>query len=355
MASESIFPIPPPYRDILLPMEVIMISIAIEIAFFFFLKYWRNKKNSVPSMIEFDWAVIFASFGLMFTFYIVSDYFALNRGFFLLFGYMSFAIGGLLFAFHVELTRITNTKYIFTIIVVFIIGLILFTAFFIPDLVRIIGNLCFFPVIIILIIYLRKLTKTIRSYYRFFWIGFAGIFILFFGYLGTTDEVIRTFTLYARVISDIFIIGGMVMVGFFVNLMPKTLEIGWDKKIKYIILIDEASGICMYNENFQEKTEINEVLLSGALASIQIFLGEAMTSKKKVKVISQKDDVFIIEHGKRVMGVLIAEQELEILKYHLSQLVKEFEVFFHITMDDWRGDTGLFLPTKNIIKRIFST
>ncbi|MHC1591032.1 MAG: hypothetical protein ACXQS8_03030 [Candidatus Helarchaeales archaeon] len=113
--------------------------------------------------------------------------------------------------------------------------------------------------------------------------------------------------------------------------------------------------MCLYNENFQKKAAIDEELLSGAISSIETFLDEAMKDAQKLEVISQKEDVFIFEHGDQVIGVLVVEKEYNIFKYLLKKFVMQFENYFQSALQEWSGNIDLFKPSKNLVNEIFTT
>ncbi|MHC1591033.1 MAG: hypothetical protein ACXQS8_03035 [Candidatus Helarchaeales archaeon] len=233
--TEVIYPIPAPHRFFLLPIEIMAIGVAFEISAYFLFKYIRNRKNGEPSLIELDWNILFAAFGFILSFYIISDYFAPIeeiRRFWLIFGYISFAIGGVLFSLHVERVKTLHTKYVFTIICAAILASFITISLVLPEYVQYVAYTTFFPVVGILVFYLRKLTRLVRNHYRFYWLGLAGILILFIGYMCTVDLAVETLSIYSRYIGYVAVIIGFVLVGFFFNSMPPTLEIGWEDKIK---------------------------------------------------------------------------------------------------------------------------
>ena len=135
--------------------------------------------------------------------------------------------------------------------------------------------------------------------------------------------------------------------------IPSLAELGWDTKIKYIILTTET-GISLYTEQFQERKEIDDLLVSGAVWGIQAFLQNVLSEKAQLKVISKGSDVILREEGKYVIGLLIVEQELEILKYLLKQLVTRFEELYADVLENWRGEIDLFPATKLLVSEIFS-
>ena len=85
------FPIEEPYRELILNLEVVILFTCLEFATFFLYKYWRNRKESNPSIVELDWGIIFFSLGVANVFYVLSDFYELDRLLFSSYGYFSLA------------------------------------------------------------------------------------------------------------------------------------------------------------------------------------------------------------------------------------------------------------------------
>ncbi len=349
------FPIVGPYRDLLMALELIIIFIVLQNSLYFFQKYRNNKKNEVPSFVEFDWGIIFLTYAITSIAYIFSAFFYVIRVHFLFIGYISVATGGLIFSYSVESTKTVNTKYFFTLFTTCVI-ILLITIFVVAEsLLQTFAYLAMGPAFTLLFFYFFKVSKKLWTGYKLHSIGlFLGVTLWFVGYMGTSDVAVGLFGgLYIRVIGDLGIICGMLLIGIFLNYIPSLSEIGWQQKIKYILILTH-SGICVYNENFREKRELREIILAGALSGIKLYMEETLKSFPKLKTISKENEVFLLEEGKYIIGVLVVEQELEILKYFLKKIVYEFEEFFQDILKNWNGDTNIFKPTKNIVNNILS-
>lgn len=355
------FPITGPYRSIILPLEIIMIGIILQISTYFFLKFLKSKKESIPSVVEFDWGILFLSFGTAYLMFIVSDFFYVKRELFLTFGYVCFGIGGSIYAYHIESTKIINTRFFFFGFTNFMIFLYLLTIFLAPSMVQIVASITALAAIFLLLTYFIKVMKKIWVKYKLNSIGLLlGFFLWFLGFIATADISVKLFnSLNIRILGDMIILIGLCILGLSLNSIPSLSEIGWKEQIKYIILLSN-SGICLYNENFKEKkrmeeSEIDENALAGALAALKLFLEENLKKEySKLKMISKEKDVFLMEEGDFIIGVLIVEQELEILRFFLKKIVRQFEEFFYEALRNWNGNVDLFKPTKSIINKIFS-
>ncbi|MDD1776772.1 MAG: hypothetical protein LUQ65_01280 [Candidatus Helarchaeota archaeon] len=349
------FPIEEPYRELLLNLEVVILFTCLELSIFFLFKYWRNRKESNPSIVELDWGIIFFSFGVANIFYILSDFYELDRLLFSSYGYFCLAIGIIIFLFHIEYKKMLNTRFILTIsfaayaVTVFIIFLIA------PSLMKTAIYSCAIFAFGIVFSYLIVIIKRIWNNYRAYSLGlFSGTVLFMLGFAATSDIAINVFNgFWIRGAGDIAIFIGLLLIGFFLSYIPSLAEIGWQDKIKYIIFTTQ-NGVGLYSENFREKKEINEVLVAGALWGIQVFL-KTILIDSHLKVLSKGSDVILMEYGQKIVGILIVQQELEILKSILKKMVMEFEQFYATILQNWDGDLKIFRPTRHLIAQLFST
>ena len=344
-----------PYREILLTLELVIIFITLEISIYFYNKYLYNRKNSIPSVVELDWGILFGSFAITFAAYLYADFFASYRDLFIVIGYFMLGFGAFLFFYHIESSKTKKPKFIFTPLFG-CIPIILVVLFLIaPSIMQSVAMPIILLAYVVLIAYFLMIVKRIWSVYKLYSIGFLfGIVLWFIGFMCTSDLAITLLQgFHVRVIGDIAIISGMGLIGFFLNSIPSLAEIGWQKKIKYVILTAH-SGVCLYHENFQEKQPIREVLLAGALAGLNIFVGTVMKGNEKLRVISKGHDIFLLHEGNYITGILVVEQELEILKYLLDKLVTQFEDFYQNILSNWKRDIEVFKPTEHLINSIFS-
>ncbi|MHA1264022.1 MAG: hypothetical protein ACTSRS_02205 [Candidatus Helarchaeota archaeon] len=351
------YPITGIYREPLLTIELLLIFIFMELSIYFFSCYLLNKKKDVPSVVELDWAIMFGSFGITYIFYVMGDFFAadfrLDRGLFIVLGYLTLVIGGAIFLYHVERSRTFYTGYKLAALALSFAAVFIGLYLFSPDILQLVGSGLSFFAFGIIILYFLIIIHKIWYFYKIHSIGlFIGIFLWIIGYMGATDIASEFFGgFFIRVISDLAIIVGMLFVGFFVNSIPSLNTIGWQDKIKYVMLITK-SGVTVYSENFQEHKQVNSVLVAGTLYGIDAFF-KNIIKNAKLKVITQGTDVILIEEGELVTGILVTEQNLELFHYLLKKLVLQFEFYYLRLLMKWGGDTTLFMPTQFLIKKIF--
>jgi len=180
-----------------------------------------------------------------------------------------------------------------------------------------------------------------------------GIVFWLAGFSGNSDIAIDLFNgFYIRVIGDILIITGMILVGFFLNSIPTLAELGWQKKLKYIIMTTPG-GVGLFIENFQERKPIDELLIAGALSGINIFMDTMMKDPGKIRVISRGQEKFLLHEGKYTIGILVVEEELEILKYLLKEFVRQFEDFYKPILENWTGSVEIFNSSRFLVDHIF--
>jgi hypothetical protein len=350
------YPIASPYREILIPLEMAIVFVFLEISSYFFYRYLKNKRNKMPSVVELDWGIIFGVFGIAFISYIMGDnFFTNNRPVYLILGYMALNIGGILFFYHVESLKPQKHKFKFTLLFLIVLFIFIITYFFFPSILQLVASTASFLAYSGLIIYFLVIVKRIWAFYRLYSIGlFLGIIFWLVGYAGNTDAAITIFGgFYIRVLGDVVILIGMILVALFLNSIPSLGELGWQKKIKNVILTTKG-GVGLFVENFQDRQPLDEVLVAGALTGISIFIKSVMNSNGKIHVISKGNDKFLFYEGKSVIGILLVEQDLEILKYLLKELVRQFEEFYSTILDKWTGNIELFKPTKYLVDSIFS-
>jgi hypothetical protein len=346
------FPITGNYRVLLLTLEILSIAIFMEIGFFFLRKYYHNKKTSYTNVVHFAWAVLSLSYAISWIFYIIGDYYG-HRDTYLFVGYISLCIGALVFSYQIESKKLVKTKYLFTIFAIAVFSSLILSMIFFPDWTQTIASLASIPAFGIILVYFYTLIKTVWNTYKISSIGLiTGILCWIIGYSGTTDTAVSLFGgFYIRALSDFLVIIGLIILGFSLKIIPSVDEFLWQENLKYIILTTKW-GVCVYNQNYREKRELNEVLLSGALAAVREFLKDTLDKESGLKVVSKGEEYYLIEEGEYIVGILIVKKELRILKIYLKRIIREFESFFRESLVNWSGNIETFAPTKDLINNI---
>ena len=347
------YPIINEYRPLLYTLETIVMVIFLELSLYFFFKYSQKKKKGIKTYVELNWALICLTFSIGYALFMLEEYFYVHRPLFISLAYLSFCIGGLIFSYRVESSKELKTKYLFTIICSIMPFFILFLFIAMPSNLQTFASLMASPAYALLGLYFTIAIKRIWGHYKLLSLGFLFGIALWLGGFALTSQVVMNFfgTLMIRVVGNIIMIIGTSMFGVFLTTLPSLDEIGWQDKIKYVIITNH-SGKCIYNENIKTKKEINEVLLGGYLSGLQALIKTTMKDTSSLKSISKENEAFLIEEGNNILAIMIVEQELSLLNYHLKQLVDKFEEFFKDTLVNWKGSTAIFMPTKQLLRDI---
>ncbi|MFX0100982.1 MAG: hypothetical protein ACFFCS_15510 [Candidatus Hodarchaeota archaeon] len=345
-------------------IEAFIIYVALHVALLFFKKYKTTQDKARVNVMYLAWCSLFICFAITIFFFIIADYFTAvedDRYFFLQFGYVSLATGGLFFLFHIEKIGFVNTKRLFTVIfgILFAILIVLlvisqFISMF--DIIQTFSFVFLVPSVGLIIVYTYKVNKLIRGKLKVFSsLMIAGLFILILGYVGNTDFALENIGLYLRVIADFLQILGIVFVGIFFGLLPGWKELEWVSSLHSLFVIYKG-GTHVFQYDFQEKegVKLDPMMVAGTLETTRSILNEAIkTASKELKVLDVGDKKILIQQGGYVSIALIANQDLESLRYLLHSFIVEFEGFFVSVLPDWEGDVEMFAPTKVLVKKIF--
>ena len=347
------YPIMGEYRNLLFTLETIVFVIFLELSLYFFYKYSQKRKEGMQPYVELNWAIIFLTFSIGMVLFIFEEYLYVHRPLFLSIAYLCFCVGGAIFSYRAESSKELKTKYFFTILCCITPIAVVILFFVIPTQLQSFSALMATPAYILLILYFSIAIRKIWGHYKLLSIGFLVGIVLWLGGFALTSQIALDIfgTLLIRVIGNILMIIGTILFGVFLTILPSLDEIGWQDKIKYIILTTH-SGKCLYNENIRKKKEINEVLLGGYLTGLQIFIKTMMKDDSSLKSISKEKEAFLIEEGKDILAIMIVEKELHLLQYHLKKLVQKFEEFFKEPLANWKGDSAIFKPTKHLLREI---
>ncbi len=340
-------------REIAMVVEGILILLCWQFSVYFSYKYYRNVKDQKLSRNELDWALFFVSFGFTHFFYQFADYYPVDHQFFSFLGYISMGIGIFLFTTHLEKIKTIQTKWVFPAITFIILLSFIITYIYDPRLPQTLAIILIIPATIIIPYFIFRMFKTLSRRYQFYTIGlFGGLSFILVGNLGASDVAVSIFGTYIRILASLLMILGISLLALFFNILPSLSELNWYDKLKYIIIIDQT-GICLYDEDFQEKTRLNKRLLAAALFNVHEFLDQMTKGFKKLKILEKGDEFFILEYGQQVIGVLVTTELLESLKYLLRSFVIEFENFYSDILKSWNGDARMFLPTSQLTSKIF--
>ncbi|MBD3341939.1 MAG: hypothetical protein GF353_22750 [Candidatus Lokiarchaeota archaeon] len=366
------FPINGPLRIPLLTIEWIFIIICVQLSCIFLFRYFKREKE-LRNLQELGYFSLLMGFSVMWFFYIISDYYASDeivspflgfwavgseRYLYLNLGYFTIMVGALFFLYFIEKYKFVFIKrYLFTIL--FLIYAILFILLFLID-IRIPQNITymFWPLFILFFfLYLVDFGRRVKNRKTLFY-GvlklFPGIVLLLVGFLFTTDALINVFGLEIRLFGAVFQLIGIVLLSIFFMSLPPFSEFDWQDKLESLYIINMA-GIGLYFKDFKKRgAKLDQNLISSALSSINIVLKGLTKESKGFSVIKKKRNIILIYQGKYVFGVLICNEELNIAKLVLKDLIEKFETIYANILVDWDGELSVFSPTENIVREIFS-
>lgn len=139
-------------------------------------------------------------------------------------------------------------------------------------------------------------------------------------------------------------------------------ERNWASAIKELYVLS-YSGVCVYNYDFlrksqpkekENKREIDEDLISGALSGIITIISEITQSKRYIKKIDKEGNHLLFSFGKFHIVALITTNDLPILYKKLETFSGAFEQKFSKELKKFQGNIQPFQEAKYLVKKYFS-
>ncbi|MFX1297050.1 MAG: hypothetical protein ACFFD2_19635 [Promethearchaeota archaeon] len=120
-----------------------------------------------------------------------------------------------------------------------------------------------------------------------------------------------------------------------------------------IIIIDKKTGICLYNQAFQE-TGTDSNLLSGFISAIQHFGSEISQEATSVKKIEYAGFEINLEDGQLSRAALILKGTApDVLRKNLTTFIKEFESIYGLKVQNHKGDVSFFQDSHILVEKYF--
>lgn len=350
------------YGDVLLIMESIIVFIGYQFGFTFLRRYVRREKDKKNYMIL-AWSLLFIAFSTTLFFYIIADFFILDldvlRPQVVNFGYISIVVGSISFSFYAE--REMRSKFFpFTLIILaFFVALIIDLFLNFID-TSVIGYLSEIPIIILIFIYVNKFTAPIRSKWKFNVIGFIiGLIFVLTGFMFCSDIGLSIW-IGARLLGDIFVIVGMLLISFLFFGLPSLSEAKWmENFLNSHLYAIHKSGACIYEYDFSGQKEKKEdsderaQIITGGLTGITQILANMIESNERLEVVEVEDKKLLFTYGKYITVVLIVDEKLKILQAKLNEFMNYIEEFFASSFESWKGEVQQFQILNNTIKEKF--
>ncbi len=347
------------FRDIAVGFKITEAAFILLFAIIFMMRIKNKEETRNQKEIYFGTAIFLIC-------YVFSDFFFLMAYYGQIFYVLSFyyenwkmatcigIAGTAFFIFTIEknidIIKRLNTRYAFTIISIVVL---IITILINVEISRIIAYLSLpFVFLIVLIFHFYIFLKAPQEYKRDLFLSFIGFFIFLASYTLPTEIARSILSLPLEgllVISAVFVIFG---VGLYTFTVPPNAELEWHQKILEIIVIHSQKGLNLFDYSFGTVSGGTD-LIAGGLFGISSIIQEMTRSETKLKIIKQERANILLEHGTHVTIALISIEDLQILRKKLKHLIILFESLFKDILDDWKGDTSIFQPTKALIEEVF--
>ncbi|MHA1232348.1 MAG: hypothetical protein ACTSRP_15490, partial [Candidatus Helarchaeota archaeon] len=143
---------------------------------------------------------------------------------------------------------------------------------------------------------------------------------------------------------------GAVVAGYKIN--QKWRERNWERKIDRLYVIHAHDGVAIY-ERALTKKQMDSQLVSAALMGITGMVKELTASKKKLKAIDHMDKKVIFEYGDKIIGAILAEEDLPIIRKKLREFIYLFEIKYQAQLLGWTGDLSIFKNIDKLTNQVF--
>ncbi|NVM29237.1 MAG: hypothetical protein HWN65_10400 [Candidatus Helarchaeota archaeon] len=360
-----------PLRLPLLTIEWIFAVILLELGLYFLIKYMRQEKQLRTSK-GMGYSAFFFDFSLTWFYLIIGNYYASEkiesiflwdqgsmRALFINFSYLCLITACLLFAFSMEKHRIyLFKKYFFTICFLSLTITSLIVFFINLEIIKIIPFIVWPLFLVFLTIYLVDFFKAgvkaetiVIELLKFI----PAFILLAVGFFLSHDYFMQNLALEFRLGGSLLQLLALISLAYFSIGLPAFAEYDWREKVEELLLMNK-SGICLIHKSFTDQiNHLNEVLMSGALLSVNILL-EELTSAKVTgsSIIKKKGKTVNIFSSTHLTGVLISQEELNTINYYLKEFIQKVEKVYQNVFADWDGDIDVFAPVGTMIDEFFT-
>lgn len=155
-----------------------------------------------------------------------------------------------------------------------------------------------------------------------------------------------------RWVAYLIEIGGMAFLGFGLWSLPSLSELDWKEKILHLYII-KSGGLCVYDQIFKGSSTKDSHLVSSGITGVVNIVKDMTESDKKLSIIKQGERNIMLEYGQKVTAALLVEEDLEILRLKLRNLLIKFEEFFKDVISLRVQNLEVFRPAKVLIKNVF--
>jgi len=129
------------------------------------------------------------------------------------------------------------------------------------------------------------------------------------------------------------------------------------------LYIFSIHGVGLYYHSFEkspegeekeEKREMDEDLISGALTGVVAIISEITQSKQQLRKIDKEGYHLLFSFGKYHIACLISNMDLPVLLKKLDEFSKDFEIKFGKDLKNFVGNVSPFDSTKYLIDKYFN-
>lgn len=360
LQSELLFPLTGPGASLALGLEFVIIFVMIQFFLHFLIQYFRSidKRRGGRNLA---WAFLFLGFAGAYIIYIYTDHVLTDmaeRDRVAIYAYLSLSIGGAIALILSEKVEQSKPR-IFSLLSILMLGIIILGGFLNQrDLARAMAFVGAPLAVAYITLYLRLLLR-ISNHAREVKIPisefFIGGIIIIVGYALNSDFTLGQFGVWIRVIGDLIVIVGLNLFMYGLKSLPDLGEFDWKQRIRALLIINRKDGVCLFSRFFnttQEDSASREVLIAGALSSVQTVLKE-LSGKDTIESVQLSDKALIFDTHTSFIGVIIADAPFRSLQYRLLQFTREFEMIFQDILQNWDGNVNIFLPADVMADKIF--
>ncbi len=129
-------------------------------------------------------------------------------------------------------------------------------------------------------------------------------------------------------------------------------EANWKDRILHIYFY-MPQGVCIFDHSFRKDKEVSPGLVTGGLMGLSSLIQELTENQTKIKIIEQEEVTILFEYGKYITVALITEENLNILRNKLLNLLNEVEDFYSEELESFSGKISTFSKIIKFIPKYF--
>jgi len=355
--------------EISLNLNYVLVVFLLQIAGLFGKQWYDDKKRQISNNIILSYALyyVFITAGVGIAFYLSS----LGGNPFVLYGdYMIISIilrgiGGVLFAFVLELKILKQTKFLITIVLLTMVTItpFLINTPFITQALNILSILILTLPFIFTIYFLRKTYGEVRRKLSFAFLGLSliGTALVLSSY--TADQILQILFPYPAFIIfpfKILAIFGVFLLIYGFRGYSFFLEAEWKENLVSFYIIEKTQKTELYHKDFAEGEILQESVFAGGLAGITKIIDELTSEKKDFGSKAGFDTInlgkffIILYSGESIISALLVRKNIQHARYFLQTVTSKFESSFRdlLKASDLSKGKEIFKITEMLIRDI---